>query len=121
KIAKGWTSPVYTFFELVLSIKYTGGHRAHVFKCIAKGYWQHVRCYLDKGYVKSMSNMVKHVKSCWSDVAYEATQEAKTVVSARESVTDNILKTSSITTSFERKGKGKVTYSHKQHTKIEAK
>jgi hypothetical protein len=77
--------------------------------------------YLDKGDAKSTSNMVKHVKSCWGEVAYEAAQEAKTAVSARESVINNILKTGSITTSFERKGKGKVTYSHKQHTKTEAK
>ncbi|KAG2739596.1 hypothetical protein P692DRAFT_201676749, partial [Suillus brevipes Sb2] len=121
RLQKGWTSPVYAFFEPVPNIEYTGSRRAHVFKCMAKGCWQHVHRYLDKGDAKSTSNMVKHVKSCWGEVAYEAAQEAKTAVSARESIINNILKTGSITTSFGRKGKGKVTYSHKQHTKTEAK
>ncbi|KAG1720835.1 hypothetical protein EDB19DRAFT_1898408 [Suillus lakei] len=106
--------------ELIPSIEYTGSCCAHVFKYMAKGYWQHVHHYLNKGDAKSTSNMVKHIKSCWGNIAYEAAQEAKTAASACESIINNILKTGSITTLFERKGKGKVTYSHKQHTKMEA-
>ncbi|KAG1722353.1 hypothetical protein EDB19DRAFT_1768209 [Suillus lakei] len=75
---------------------------------MAKGYWQHVHHYLNKGDAKSTSNMVKHIKSCWGNIAYEAAQEAKTAASACESIINNILKTGSITTLFERKGKGKV-------------
>ena len=34
---------------------------------------------------------------------------------------DEIKRTGSITAAFERKGKGKITYSHRQHTKMETK
>ncbi|KAG1762969.1 hypothetical protein EDD22DRAFT_734957, partial [Suillus occidentalis] len=65
RLQKEWTSPIYTFYEPVPSIKYTGNHHTHVFKCMAKGCQQHVHCYLDKGDVKLTSNMVKHIKSYW--------------------------------------------------------
>jgi hypothetical protein len=35
--------------------------------------------------------------------------------------TNDIKNTGSITAAFKRKGKGKVTYSHRQHTKMETK
>ncbi|KIK42769.1 hypothetical protein CY34DRAFT_65992, partial [Suillus luteus UH-Slu-Lm8-n1] len=63
----------------------------------------------------------KHVKRCWGETAYEAAQEAKTAESACESIVGSMLTTGSITSSFERKGKGKITYSHRQHTKSETK
>ncbi|KAG0698044.1 hypothetical protein DFH29DRAFT_810877, partial [Suillus ampliporus] len=121
RLRKGWTSPVYAFFEPTPSIEYTNGRRSHVFKCMGKSCNQCVRHYLDKGDAKSTSNMAKHVKRCWGEIAYEAAQEAKTAASARESIVGSILTTGSITSLFERKGKGKVTYSHRQHTKSETK
>ncbi|KAG2055693.1 hypothetical protein BDR06DRAFT_970804 [Suillus hirtellus] len=80
RIRKSWTSPVHTFFELTPSIKYTNGCHALVFKCISKGCKQRVQRYLDKGdaKLKSTSNMVKHVRSCWGEAVYKAAQDAKT-------------------------------------------
>lgn len=101
RLKKCWTSPVYAFFEPTPSIEYTNGRRAHVFKCIGKGCKQRIQRYLDKGDAKSTSNMAKHVKSCWGEAAYEAAQDAKTAVSAREGVVTSILQTGSITTAFE--------------------
>ena len=51
----------------------------------------------------------------------KAADEAKNVTVAQEAVVGGILANGSITAAFERKGKGKVTYSHRQHTKTEAK
>ncbi|KAG1723998.1 hypothetical protein EDD22DRAFT_982907 [Suillus occidentalis] len=59
--------------------------------------------------VRSTGNMRKHVKSCWGEDALNAADDAK-------GADDVILKNGSITASFERKGKGKVTYLHCQHT-----
>ncbi|KAG2122242.1 hypothetical protein DEU56DRAFT_904481 [Suillus clintonianus] len=65
--------------------------------------------------------MAKHAKSCWGPEAYDAAQETKSAVAAREGVIKNLLKYGTITSSFERTSKGKVTYSHRQHTKTETK
>lgn len=65
--------------------------------------------------------MAKHVRSCWGEAAYEAAQDAKTAESARDGVVTSILQTGSIITTFKRKGKGRVIYSHRQHTKTETK
>ncbi|KAG2739719.1 hypothetical protein P692DRAFT_201667723, partial [Suillus brevipes Sb2] len=78
RLKKGWTSPIYAFFELMPSIEYTDGRHSHIFKCLAKGCKQCVQRFLDKGDAKSTSNMAKHVKSCWGESVYLATQEAKT-------------------------------------------
>ncbi|KAG0706542.1 hypothetical protein DFH29DRAFT_798253, partial [Suillus ampliporus] len=121
RLKRGWTSPVYAFFEPTPSIEYTAGRRSHVFKCLAKGCKQHVQCFLDKGDAKSTSNMTKHIKSCWGESVYLAAQDAKTTATAHTTVVQGVLQTGSITSSFERKGKGKVTYSHRQHTKTETK
>jgi stalled ribosome alternative rescue factor ArfA len=88
---------------------------------MGKGCKQRVRRYLDKGDAKSTSNMAKHVKSCWGPEAYEAAQDAKSAAAAREGVIRNLLRSGTITSSFERKSKGKVSYSHRQHTKTETK
>jgi len=54
-------------------------------------------------------------EKCWE--AIKAVNEAKDVNEAHTKVVGGIIHTGSITAAFERKGKGKVTYSHKQHTK----
>ena len=51
----------------------------------------------------------------------EAADNAKDVSKAHEKVVKSILQDGSITAAFERTGKGKVTYSHRQHTKAETK
>ena len=46
---------------------------------------------------------------------------AKNLNEACEGVVKGLLTTGSITAAFEKSGKGKVTFSHRQHTKMEAK
>lgn len=61
--------------------------------------------------------MRKHAKSCWGIETVEAADDAANIGEARKMV-DN-LADGSITAAFERKGKGRVTYSNRQHTKAE--
>ena len=46
---------------------------------------------------------------------------AKNSNEAREGVVEGLLTTGSITAAIEKSRKGKVTFSHRQHTKMEAK
>jgi hypothetical protein len=107
---KEWVSPVYAFLEPTPHVIERDGRRAHEFKCAARGCKATVRQYLDKKDARSTGNMRKHLKSCWGD----------SVMSAAKIVA-GILRDGSITTPFERKGKGKVMYSHRQHTRAETK
>jgi hypothetical protein len=116
---KDWTSPIYVFFEPTLAIEYHDKRRCHVFKCAAHGCKHHIRQYLDKKDAKSTGNMRKHVKSCWGDAALQAAMDTGNTAAARDGPIKNLLETGSIKSSFERKGKGKVTYSHCQHTRAE--
>jgi hypothetical protein len=83
---------------------------------------RHVRRYLDTSDWKSTSNLRRHAKICWGEDAVEGADAANTHGAAREVVEKSLrMPNGSITTMFERvKGNGKVTYSHKQHTRTEA-
>ncbi|KAG2746212.1 hypothetical protein P692DRAFT_20738596 [Suillus brevipes Sb2] len=116
---KDWTSPIYAFFEPMPAIEYHDKRRCHVFKCAAHGRKHRVRRYLDKKDAKSTGNMRKHVKSCWGEPALQAAMASGNTKAAREGPIKSLLETGSITTSFAQKGKGKVTYSHRQHTRTE--
>ena len=85
-------------------------------RCKAK-----VQHFLDKKDARSMGNMRKHVKSCWGNEVMAAADDAKHADEVRTKIVGSVLKDGSITTAFERKGKGKVTYSHRQHTRTETK
>ncbi|KAG2120467.1 uncharacterized protein F5147DRAFT_741496 [Suillus discolor] len=89
---------------------------AHQFKCCARGCKTTIRRFLDKKDARSTGNMRKHVKSCWGDEVLQSADQAKDAQEVRTKIVGSILWNGSITTSFERKGKGKVTYSHRQHT-----
>lgn len=65
--------------------------------------------------------MIKHAKSCWGQPAWEAAYACHNATDARESITKPIISTGSIMAAFQRKGQGKVTYSHRMHTKTETK
>jgi hypothetical protein len=119
-LRKKWTSPIYAFFEPTPDIEYVNGRRCHVFKCTGKSCKQKIRRFLDKGDAGSTSNLRKHALSCWGEPAVASITNLANVKDARESV-KGIRETGSITAAFERKGKGKVTYSHRQHTKTETK
>ena len=72
--------------------------------------------YLDTGDAKSMSSLRRHAKNCWDEEAVQAADNTEDLASARVILTKTKLRDGSITAKFERIGKGKVTYSHRQHT-----
>ena len=109
--------------------------RLHVWKCesiygIQGHIWvwhfcwwgckQHIHCFLDKGDAGSTGNLRKHAVSCWGETAVTAVASLPNIKEARKSVID-FKNTGSITAAFEKKGRGKLTYSHRQHTKTETK
>jgi hypothetical protein len=116
-----WTSPVYAFFERKPCIVNINGRRAHDFKCSARGCKAKIRRYLDKKDARSTGNMRKHVKSCsgWGSNVLSAADDAKDANEVRTKVVKTFARDGTITTAFERKGKGKVTYSNRQHTRLE--
>ena len=73
-----------------------------------------VRRYLDTSDAKSTSNLHKHARVCWGVEAVAAADETRNIGDALEALTK--CKDGSKTEVFQQKGKGKVTYSHHQHT-----
>lgn len=118
---KSWTSPIYAFYEPIPIITYVDGRRCHVFKCAARGCKFTSRRYLDTKDKSLTGNLVRHAKGCWGEECWAAAGACHTAQEARESVTKPYNQSGSITASFSRTGKGKVTYSHRTHTKTETK
>jgi hypothetical protein len=118
---KHWTAPVYAFYHPIPDIEYVDGRRAHVFQCTPKSCSYKCRRFLDGPDHSSTGNLIKHVKSCWGDAVYEAATNCQNANDARESIVKPLVKTGTITVAFDQKGKGKVTYRHRQHTKMETK
>ena len=123
RLSNDWTSPVYAFFKPTPSIEYIKDQRVHVFECSAKhckgkGNGHFVCRYLDTSDAKSTGNLRKHAKICWGVETVAAADETRNVNDAREALKK--VKDGSITEAFERVGKGKVTYSHRQHTTTQA-
>ena len=100
------------------------GRRLHVFECAAgkcRGKnGRDVRRFLDTGDAKSTSGLRRHAKNCWGNEAVEAADGTQDLDSARIVLAKTKLRDGSITAEFERIGKGKVTFSHHQHTSTEA-
>ncbi len=119
---KRWDAPVYAFFRPTPAIIYVEGHKVHVFECAAshcKCKTRFVRRYIDTGDISSTSNLRRHAIRCWGDEAVAAADKTSNDKLAREALS-NKEPNGSITAAFERVGKGKVTYAHRQHTKTEA-
>jgi hypothetical protein len=83
---------------------------------------RHIWRYLDTADGKSTSNLHRHAKTCWGEEAVVGADAAKSHGATHEVVEKSLMMLDgSITAMFECvKGNGKVTYSHKQHTKTEA-
>jgi hypothetical protein len=125
RLSKEWNSPVYVFFNQTPDIVYINDRRVHVFECAAthcmgKGNGRMVRRYLDTGDAKSTSNLRKHAKICWGEDVVAAADDTRNVHAAREALGKVKSVNSSITETFKQAAKGKVTYSHRQHTTTEA-
>ncbi|KAI0752330.1 hypothetical protein C8Q80DRAFT_1078259, partial [Daedaleopsis nitida] len=118
KLMSCWSSYIYAFYEPVPEIEYKDGRHAHLFKCLGRGCKVRIRRFLDTRDASSTSSLQNHVESCWGTEAVKAAKEAASLKEARDKIVGGLLRTGSITTFFERK-QGKVTYSHRQHTKIE--
>ncbi|OJA08026.1 hypothetical protein AZE42_10848 [Rhizopogon vesiculosus] len=116
-----WISPIYAFFNPTPVVETIDGCCAHSFKCTAKGCKVRIRRFLDKKDARSTGNMRKHVKICWGEEVLQAADEAKNAEEVRMKIVPSVLRNGSIMASFERKGKGQVTYSHWQHTHTETK
>jgi hypothetical protein len=124
RMSKDWEAPIYAFFGPEPLIEHVEGRRCHAFQCLAKHCKQKsrsVRRYLDTSDAKSTSNLRKHAKKCWGNEIVATADKAKTATEVRDTTVKGYLDPQSITAAFERKGKGKVTYSYRQHTKTEAK
>ena len=116
-MSKDWKSPVYAFYELLVGIKYVGRCQCHVFKCVAVS-CQYTACrFLDTKDKSSTGNLIKHIKTCWGNKVWAAASECQDASEAQNAIVKPFTKSGSITASFERKGKGAVTYSHHQHMK----
>jgi hypothetical protein len=119
RLSSKWMSPVYAFYQPVPTIEVTDGRRCHLFACTGNSCKYTCRRYLDKGDANSTGNLRKHVKSCWGDKVLQAAEQMESVHDAREKVVNVVKQSGSITVAFERNGKGKVTFSTRQHTKVE--
>jgi hypothetical protein len=65
--------------------------------------------------------MRKHARKYWGDEVVTSADKVKNVKEVWDTTIKGSLDSQSITAAFERKGKGKVTYSHRQHMKTKLK
>ncbi|KAJ8515393.1 hypothetical protein ONZ45_g7180 [Pleurotus djamor] len=121
RMKRKWRSPIYGFFQPEVKVDYRHGRKRHTFVCAAKGCGHKTHRYLDTTDAQSTGNMRKHAVTCWGKETVEKADEAGDVDVVRTNIVQGILRDGKITAAFERKGKGKVTFSHRQHTKIETK
>ena len=123
RLRKEWDAPIYVFFKPLPTVEYVGDRKAHVFHCAASSCrcrMRTVRRFLDTSDAKSTSNLRRHAKLCWGEEAVAAADGTRDVNTAREALKSVKTVNGSITAAFQRIGKGKEVYSHRQHTKIEA-
>jgi hypothetical protein len=79
-----------------------------------------VRRYLDTSDRNSTGNLRKHARQCWGEEILLGADTCGDIETAREALGKAKKQIDgSITTAFERKGKGKVTFSHHQHDKTQ--
>jgi hypothetical protein len=124
RLSNDWLSPIYAFFQPTPSIATVDGRRVHEFKCSAvscKGRGKNPRIvhrYLDTSDRNSTGNLRKHARLCWGEDILLGADTCGDIDSTREALgRAKKLKDGSITTAFERKGKGEVMFSHRQHDK----
>lgn len=65
----------------------------------------------------SALHLHKHAKACWGEETVKKTMEASNASEAREVLSKS--KDGSIAAAFQFKGKGNISYSHRQHTRTE--
>jgi hypothetical protein len=123
RLQKDWDAPIYVFFRPLPLIQYIHNRKAHVFECAASQCHcrtRFVRRFLDTSDARSTSNLRRHAKLCWGDEAVEAADGTRDIKAARTALQNLKTMNGSIMAAFQRVGEGRVTYSHRQHTKTEA-
>ncbi|KAH7917204.1 hypothetical protein BV22DRAFT_1026831, partial [Leucogyrophana mollusca] len=114
-----WTSPIYGFYHSVPTIEYVNSHCCHTFRCASRSCTYQCCHYLDTSDANSTGNLRKHLRLFCGTEALVAAEQMNNVNDVRENIVKGLNESGSITASFERKGKGKVTYSNCQHTRAE--
>ncbi|KJA19983.1 hypothetical protein HYPSUDRAFT_143043 [Hypholoma sublateritium FD-334 SS-4] len=112
-----WNTPIYAFWTPIPTIGYDDGHRYHEFKCFKKSCSKSVRRFLDKSDATSTGNLHRHTKACWGADIVHLAMNAGNVENARNVLSKS--KDGSIAEAFRKAGKEQVTYSHRQHMKME--
>ncbi|KAI9448957.1 hypothetical protein BJY52DRAFT_1094684, partial [Lactarius psammicola] len=122
-LSKNWDAPVYIFYKSTPKVEYFNNCKAHVFECAASSCCLKTRficCILYTDDISSTSNLCQHARVCWGDEALAAADQTHDVKTACEALRNHNSKNGSITAAFKHVGTGRVTYSHHQHTRIEA-
>jgi hypothetical protein len=114
RLKRKWTKVVYAFYDPDVKIKYNAGRKYHAFTCLQKHCRKMINRYTNKADQGSTGNLRKHIKKCWGQNVLDVADKAKDKQAALPMV-KNFMNTGKITTIFERKGKGEITYSIMQH------
>ncbi|KIK78120.1 hypothetical protein PAXRUDRAFT_164853, partial [Paxillus rubicundulus Ve08.2h10] len=114
QIMKDWTSPIYTFFKPRPQILEVDSCGTHKFKCSACGCKVKIWHYLDMKDAQLTGNMLLHVKICLSTEILPHADNVKNAKEVQMNIVGSILWMGSVSAAFKRKGK--VVYSHQQHT-----
>ena len=124
-LKRKWTAAVYAFFKPDPVIEYNAkGERIYAFECAAKpcrgkgGKFVHRN--LSTGDASSTGNLHRHAKQCWGEEVVESASRVGSAGRARDILAAIKGKQNgSITAAFERAGKGRVTYRHRQYNESE--
>lgn len=121
RMQEAWNTPIYAFFRPEVRIDRSKGAAAYEFRCAAPKCGSPVRRALETQDKTSTSNLRRHVKSCkhWGEGVLDEAGKYKTAAEARP-VVQAYLRTGSLTVFFKRLGKGKLSFSTRQHTSKES-
>ncbi len=119
---KGWTSPIYAFFDYNIAITYIEGRPCVDFICAAMNCKnpkrQHVRQYLDKKDKGSTSNLRRHAIKCFGLDTVRRSQNS-TIDAVRKGLA-GFLQNGTIPMAFEASAsRGVVSYSNQPISKVE--
>lgn len=113
-VQPGWKAQIYAFYNPDVTIEYPKGRRAIAFECA--GCKSKVFRYFDTQDSTSTSNLRTHVKKCkrWGEGVLTEVCATKDLDEAR-TMASSYTRTGTITKIFKCLGKGKLTFSTRQH------
>lgn len=116
RLSAKWVATVYAFYKPDVTIVHKDdGARGHGFRCAKPGCKTTITRWLNTGDATSTGNLWRHTERCWGA---EIVAEAKKAADAKDArpMVEKYGRTGTISHFFKRLGKGKVTYSIRQHT-----